>query len=419
MKKRILALLLAGLLLLSGCTSMLERSDVSATTHVDYSTTEDSSILRVETYPNLVNALLHFVSERADSGTVRLYNYTGDVESDLKDACHEVLHEDPLGAFSVEDIQYDSTRILTYYEVDLAITYSRTADEVDAIRDVTGISGLRQALAQMVDAQSDQLALQVSYFSGNEDLIWQLLTLARYDRPELYRDPGGSFSYDISIYPETGSRRIVEIKVDNWGAGSHTTTEDHARYTRQLEEAADLLLAANPPASASYTVEEALSVFRSACGGYDFHGTNLALGTLTGAPASEFGVMIALEYLLRRCGIEAIPVLGTPDSWLIVSTEDGYRHLLPSDVCAALLRDAEPEEPPEPSEEPSGPSEEPSEPAEEPAPIPLYTDEQLDALGRYEWLRSLYPICEGSEPEPLPVESAPPAIPEEEPEKES
>jgi len=73
MKNRITALALAGLLLLSGCTSMLERSDVSAVTHVDYSVTEDSSILRVETYQALVSSLLHFVNERADTGTIRLY----------------------------------------------------------------------------------------------------------------------------------------------------------------------------------------------------------------------------------------------------------------------------------------------------------------------------------------------------------
>ena len=62
MKKQLLALSLSGLLLLSGCTSMLERSHVSSVPHVDYSVTEDASILRVETYQGLGNSILYFVN---------------------------------------------------------------------------------------------------------------------------------------------------------------------------------------------------------------------------------------------------------------------------------------------------------------------------------------------------------------------
>ena len=55
---------------------------------------------------------------------------TGDVEADLANARDEVMNQDPLGAFSIHGFTYDITRILTYYEVELRITYSRTAQEV-------------------------------------------------------------------------------------------------------------------------------------------------------------------------------------------------------------------------------------------------------------------------------------------------
>ena len=100
MNKRILPLVLCAALLLSGCSAMLERGHETITTHVDYAVTEDESILRAETYQGLVNAMLYFVNGHRAQGTIRLYNYTGDVEADLANARDEVMYEDPLGAAS-------------------------------------------------------------------------------------------------------------------------------------------------------------------------------------------------------------------------------------------------------------------------------------------------------------------------------
>lgn len=371
-----LALALAGLLFLPGCASMLERSYVSATAHVDYSvTTEDASILRAETYQGLVNSILYFVNERADSGTIRLYNYTGDVEADLANACSEVCREDPLSAYSVRSIRYDSTRILTYYEVELTIQYSRTADEVAALREISGVSALRDELAAMVDRQESRLTLLVSYYSDSADQIFELLSLALYARPELYLFPGSQFEYTISIYPETGSRRIIEISIDNWVGSSHTTEGELNAYTRQLEEATRQLLEANPPTGVVYTVEDLAAILRSASGGYDYYNSAAnALSVLTGGTSAETGYLLAMEYLCQQCGIEVLPVKGGASLWLIAATEDGYRHLLPQDLFPVI-----PEEGADP---------------EEPQPLPLYTDGELEALGYYEWNRSLYPACE-------------------------
>ena len=170
MKKRMgLILLAAALALSSGCAAMLERSYVSATTHVDYdSEEEDPSILRAETYQSLVNSILYFVESHAATGTIRLYNYTGDVEADLANACTEILNEDPLGAYAVRDIRYDTTRIVTYYEVNLSLIYSRSSQEVEAIRSVSGLSELRQAFSDLVSDGGTHAAFRFSYFSWTE-----------------------------------------------------------------------------------------------------------------------------------------------------------------------------------------------------------------------------------------------------------
>ena len=125
-KVGVTAMLLAAALILCGCTSMLERNYSSSADHVDYSVPEDSSILRAESYQALLNSILYYVSEHSGGGTIRLYNYTGNVETDLAAACSEVMETDPLGAYAVSDIDYTSTRILTYYEIDVHISYLHT-----------------------------------------------------------------------------------------------------------------------------------------------------------------------------------------------------------------------------------------------------------------------------------------------------
>lgn len=375
MKKRILALLLPCALLFSGCASMLERSYVSSASHMDYSVTEDASILRAETYQGLVNSILYFVNAHENAGTIRLYNYTGDVETDLANACDEVLYEDPLGAYAARSIRYDSTRILTYYEVSLRITYSQSAESVDAIRDVVGTSGLRQELAHMVSERQERGVFLLTYFSGDSAEVGDLLNLAILNEPALFQAPGGLSDYDFTIrfYPEKGIRRILEINIP-WTSITGGT-EKTANYIRELETAAAQLLEDTPPVGEQYTVEELIQIIRAASGPADLEGSPRALDVLTGAPAADTGLLMAMEYLCRQAGIEVSPVCGSNGFWLIVSTPNGYRHLLPRILW--------------PYQE--GPDGEYGD-GELPEGYPLFTDEQLSALG-ITWPGGLHPAC--------------------------
>ena len=63
MKRNLLPLLLCLSLLLTGCSSILEREYRSVSRHVSQtSDADDTSALRVENYSDLVNSVLYFVS---------------------------------------------------------------------------------------------------------------------------------------------------------------------------------------------------------------------------------------------------------------------------------------------------------------------------------------------------------------------
>lgn len=370
MKKRVLALVLCLVLILSSaCSAMLERGHETVSTHVDYAVTEDESVLRAENYQGLVNAMLYFVNGHRTQGTIRLYNYTGDVEADLANARNEVMYDDPLGAFSLRSLGYDVTRILTYYEVELSLSYSRSAQEVEALREVTTLSGVRQELGRLVREQRGSAAFLASYFSGDQALLEALLDLACYSAPELYHHHGIN-ARSISLYPETGTRRVIEVKL-SWSRTADAVAAEEKEYAQLLETAAAALLEADPPVGEGYTVEELAAIIRAAAGEQNPDGTDLALDALSGESASDFGLLMAMEFLCQQCGVEVQPVNGSAGLWLIVSTAEGYRHLLPQGLYHIV--DGE-------------------EPGSEPSQL-LYTDQELTELG-YEWPTALHPACE-------------------------
>ncbi len=354
MKLRLAALLMALAALLSGCSAMLERSYVSSTAHVEYtSLTEDSSILRAESYRGLVDAILYFVNEHAGQGTIRLYNYTSDVEEDVDAACQEVMEEDPLGAFAVKSIDYTYSRIVSYYEVLVTLTYSHSAQEVDAIRSVSGTTAIQQQLCQAMADFTSTLVLRATYFTGDVDSVRSMAAQAYFDTPQ---SAFGMPEIQVALYPDSGTQRILEITLQ-WPEDRETL----AARSEELIALAAQMLQEHPPAGDSYTPGELTTLLRQTAAPMDSTGAGDPYSALSAQPANLMAHTLALELLLQQAGFDVTLVNGiangTDTCWLIVDAGEGYRHLLLTD--------------------------------EEPV---LYTDLELTALG-YLWNADLYPDC--------------------------
>lgn len=305
MYRRLTALTLSLALLLSGCSGLLERSQRTVNPHVEQAASEgDPSVLRAENYQSLVSAVLHFVSEGMERGKVRLYKYTGNIGDDLASACDEVMLEDPLGAYALEDIDWNYNRIVSYYECSFQFTYRRTAEQIQSVRSVNGVTAIRNALEEAMAAGQTEAVLRVSSYYAGEAWIGQLFG-------EAYQELGlaavAEPTLSLSVYPDSGSQRIVECLLDYGMTGKELA----ARREEALSAAQDLVrrweLAPEKEAAAAF----ADSLSWSPEGGSDVY------GALTGDGSSSLGVAMAMQGVCHLMDLGCTLVEGTRngESW--------------------------------------------------------------------------------------------------------
>ncbi|MGE4276219.1 MAG: hypothetical protein AB7E30_03465 [Lawsonibacter sp.] len=323
MKTRLLAGLTALTLLLSGCASLLTREYVRITTHNTTPTAEgDPSVLRAENYQELVNALIYFITQGMETGSVRLYIDSEDVEADLEAACLEVVQEDPLGAYAVDYIKYSVNSIVTYYEADVQITYRRTRQQINSIVSATGTTAIRSELESALADFASERVLRISYFDGDEDYIRTLCKEAYYANPASALDMP---DVSVSIYPDSGQQRIVEISL-TYHLSMQELSQRRDLLTSNSEERVrslwhmtgdQLILAAGQSILAA--------------GGYDPEGGSTAYHALLTGGADSQGLALAMALACQNLKIGFQVVEGTlngnPHFWTVVSTEEGWMHL--------------------------------------------------------------------------------------------
>lgn len=324
MKRKLSALVLAASLLLSGCSSLLEREYSQITPHNTAPTAEgDPSTLRADSYQELVNALLYFVTIGAESGAVRLYIDSQEVEADLDAACLEVVQEDPLGAYSVEFIKYSVDPVVTYCQADVQITYRRTREQVASIVSATGVTAIRSELRSALTSFAPERVLRISYFNEGEEFIRSLVRQAYYTSPASALDMPG---VAVSIYPKTGRQRIVEI-----GLSYHLEeAELKQRKERLARTLYDLSWSLPEEARGDGLISAAAQGVLDA-GGYDPEGGSTAYHALLEGGADSEGLALAMAALCELLEIPCRVVEGTLEGetrfWNVVSAQAGWRHL--------------------------------------------------------------------------------------------
>ena len=335
MKKRLLAVAAALSLLLCGCSAMLERDYLQITPHTTNPTAEGNpSVLKAESYQELVNALMYFITQGAETGAVRLYWDKETIEGDLEKACLEVIQEDPLGAYAVDYIKYSVNPMVSYSEADVQITYRRTREQVASIVSATGTAAIRSELETALAAFAPERVLRISYFDRDEEYIRTLCREAYLATPATALDMP---EVTVSIYPNSGRQRIVEIGLTYQ---LEIQELEHRRDAlAQIIQETTLPLAEEPPET---RLTEILSTLKNTVRHDPAAGATAYHALLEGFANSQ-GLSLALSALCEaselNCQIASGHWNEEPRFWAVIQTQEGWRHLDPAEDAPTLRTD--------------------------------------------------------------------------------
>lgn len=391
MKKRLPALLLAAALLLSGCSLY----------QADYSWSEPYSgalvpvggdAAEVRNLSMLKSALLNLISAHAESGALSFQHYSGSAVDDLAAVCLEIRTENPLGAYAVESISFDTSRIVSYYIADVSIVYKRTAEEIRAVQEVFSREELSAALQGALARFDQSLALRVYTASVDADYLAALV------RELYFADPAVTVAEPelaVESYPAEGASRIYALSL-SYGRAPGVLEE----RSRVLRAAVSALEAEAPEGDeTARALWCARTVYALLLDGAEPSGAyaGTAYGALVEHSADSKGAALAMQLLCTAVGVDCRVVAGSVGA---MGAEEHYWNILTADgetghADVATLG------------------------AER--PVFGFSDENL--WGTYIWDTESYPACAGTTrydelfpkpaeetPEPTePAETAPPA----------
>lgn len=320
---RTIAILLASGLLLSctGC-GLLEREYVQISQHQEQTAeNDDATTLRAESYAELVGDAQYFVSMGVPSGTVRLYQYTGDIQRAVDRACEALLQDDPLGSYALQDVQCQYTRIVSYYECVFTYQYRRTMEQIAAIQTLSSKGDFREKSAKTLEQFQNRLVLKSDSYYQSEESVRQEFWDVFYDTPQAAVEKP---ELTVHLYPDHGAARIIELDLA-WPL----TQQELREKAAAVSDMADKLTAevSGEPLTKVWTLYSSLLGHVS----WQQDGSDSVASALVDGTANSEGIAMAYELLCDQANIECRVVRGQRDHqdhyWNLVTIDDQSWHL--------------------------------------------------------------------------------------------
>lgn len=205
MKKRIFPLLIAGSLLLSGC-SWLDGSYVSVETHHEQRQEEQTEIISASNYLELMDAMEELITAGAETGVIHVPNYeNGSLEAGMSIAAAYAMKNSPIGAYAVEEIHYELGTSSGLPAVAVSITYRHSLAEIQRIRHVADVAEAEQTIAKTLDDCAASVVLMIDNYT-QKDFVQVVEDYAASHPASVMETP----QVAEGIYG-TGESRVVEL----------------------------------------------------------------------------------------------------------------------------------------------------------------------------------------------------------------
>lgn len=317
-----------------GCTSILEDERVTETVR-EITPVDRPPATRVEVanYEELKSAIIELMMTHESSGRIIASSYEGEeVEADVRRAIFEILTFHPIGVYAVSEIVGDVTRIVTLYEIDIEIEYSRTSQQVGSIITVSSETELNDELLGIMRDYGEIAVFRTPLQLSVDELV-NVIVDTYYKNPrEIVMRP----IVAVEVFPESGEDRIFSISFD-FGRPQG--------ILRALGGSLTLALTSNVEAAAGETNAEillslsngliAFANFDEVVARIPEHGIQnpaaTAFGALINGSATGEGFAMALKALCDELGITAHVILGYLDgrhhAWNLVNIDGFYYHI--------------------------------------------------------------------------------------------
>ena len=360
--KRFSALIIAVCLLLTGCGTWMEGSYVSVTPYMSSDNSDGQDIYWISNQEQLYEAIRYMVSKGVEEDVFFVRDYLESaLNSDMLLVRYGIMNADPMGAFAVEDIQFETGINGSRFTLSVKIDYRRQRSEILGMKTVQEMEEARSAIATAMGNMDTELVFYVENYQDTD--IAQMVEDYALSRPDrVIEIPRVS----VSLYPDTGENRVVELSF------VYQTNRDSLRnmqnQVKQIFESAKLYVSSD---ESDYEKLMRLYVFLT--GGVDMNRVTQQSGESSITPSYSllrYGVgdskAFAIVYaaMCRQVGVECLTVTGTRNGeawfWNIVKDGDTYAHV---DILRCMQAG--------------------------------YFRERSDVeMGGYVWDYSAYPVCE-------------------------
>ena len=206
--KRLIPLLLL-LLLITGCS--MEKDYLSVRPHVEQQPWQ-TEVGESEVPPVACNrlelrgAILTFIDNWQEQGTVLIREYEGDLEKDLGEAMDYATQQHPTGAYAVD---YADSEILEengQRYIQVSIVFRRSPGEINSIVLVDDNKAAYGKIREALDNFTNSLTLRIRHYSET-DLIGKITELCLGNPRSVPCIP----DYSVKLYPDSGDHRILEL----------------------------------------------------------------------------------------------------------------------------------------------------------------------------------------------------------------
>lgn len=333
MPKKISCMLAALMLMvfLCGCGSIFETEYVSVTDYVPpvQSSQSTGDKMQVNNFNALKQAIRRIAISGEEMGRIVFdAAYDGDVVEDIASACWELRTEDAFCAYCVDNIAYDSSRIVNYYEANIYISYSQA--DLGNIVNLQYFMGAKEAILEAMQNGDRKIVLLINRSSYTADNIETVVADVYRSNPACApRMP----SAEVNMFSGTGLQRLYEIKL---GYG-FTLSELQNRKSQiaSVQPFGNLDMEGLNETEKAY---EACRYLMENCSLTDDSMGDTIYSALVEGSANSEGIAYAYVELCRQLGIECQMIYGQRNwqdhCWNIVRVDGEYYHV-DAGVCSS------------------------------------------------------------------------------------